>query len=86
MAKYSGKKVEFRPEFVPGVLTEDVIIPFNGKIYQCPRGRVSMVPDYVKGEYERSQRAQEKVFETQQARKYTDPLEEKNKGSIKVGE
>ncbi len=83
MAKQTAKKVEFRPEFVPGVLTEDVIIAVNGKIYQCPRGRASMVPEYVKAEYDRSQRAQENVFETQERKRYKDPLKDKEQSTIR---
>ena len=40
------------------------IIGINGVNYLLPRGKKSMVPDFVAEEFYRSQRAQEKLDET----------------------
>ena len=41
-----------------------VIIGHNGKNYQLPRGKTSRVPKYIKDEWDRSVRAQERYDET----------------------
>ena len=53
------KKVDL---FIPrGASIEDpnVIISVNGKNYVLPKGKTSKVPEFVKYEYERAQRAKE---------------------------
>lgn len=37
----------------------NVLISVNGKNWVLPKGKTSMVPDFVKYEYERAQRAKE---------------------------
>ena len=41
-----------------------VIIGHNGKNYQLPRGKTSRVPKYIKDEWDRSVRAQERYDDT----------------------
>ena len=56
------KKPEKVDLFIPrGPSIEDpnVIISVNGKNYVLPKGKTSKVPDFVKYEYERAQRAKE---------------------------
>lgn len=67
------KRVQMRIEKVPGLMMDDVIIGINGVNYQIPRGKTVEVPDFVKEEYDRSVKAQEKLFETENSRKYMDP-------------
>lgn len=53
--------------FVPrGSANDDpnFFIGINGKNYLLPRGKTSRVPKFVKDEYERSLRAQERYDET----------------------
>lgn len=53
--------------FIPrGNANDDpnVFIGFNGKNYLLPRGKTSRVPKYIKDEWERSQRAQERYDNT----------------------
>ena len=55
-------KIEKVDLFIPrGPSIEDpnVIISVNGKNYVLPKGKTSKVPDFVKYEYERAQRAKE---------------------------
>lgn len=42
----------------------NLIISVNGKNYVLPKGQTSKVPPVVKYEYERSIRAQDKLYET----------------------
>lgn len=57
------KKTDERVElFVPKGAANDepyIIIGVNGKNYKLPRGKKSMVPPYIKAEYDRSMAAQE---------------------------
>ena len=64
------KRVQMRIEKVPGLMMDDVIIGINGVNYQIPRGQTVEVPDFVKEEYDRSVKAQEQLFETENSRKY----------------
>ena len=53
--------------FVPkGYANDDpnMFISINGVNYLLPRGKKSMVPDFVAAEFYRSQKAQEKLDET----------------------
>lgn len=53
--------------FVPrGSANDDpnLLIGINGKNYLLPRGKTSRVPKFVKDEYDRSLRAQERYDET----------------------
>ena len=53
--------------FVPkGYANDDpnMFISVNGVNYLLPRGKKSMVPDFVAAEFYRSQKAQEKLDET----------------------
>lgn len=62
--KTEDKRVEL---FVPKGAANDepnLIIGINGKNYVLPRGKKSMVPDFVKAEYDRSIAAQEKFDAT----------------------
>lgn len=62
--KNEDKRVEV---FVPkGAVNEDpnLVIGINGVNYVLPRGKKSMVPDFVKAEYDRSIAAQEKYDAT----------------------
>ena len=43
----------------PSIEDPNVIISVNGKNYVLPKGKTSKVPDFVKYEYERAQRAKE---------------------------
>ncbi len=55
------ENTEYVDLFIPkGYLNDDpnVIIGINGKLYVLPKGKISHVPNYVKAEYDRSQRAQ----------------------------
>ncbi len=62
------KKADERVElFVPkGAANDDpnLVIGINGKNYVLPRGKKSLVPDFVKAEYDRSLTASEKYDET----------------------
>ncbi len=74
MATTNEKKVEL---FVPKGAANDepnLIIGINGVNYVLPRGKKSMVPPFVKAEYDRSVAAQEKFDATSDAL-----LEEANK-------
>ena len=57
--------VEKREEiFVPKGYANDepnMLISINGVNYVLPRGKKSMVPDFVAAEFRRSQRAQERL-------------------------
>lgn len=64
------KLVQMRIEKVPGLMMDDVIIGINGVNYQIPRGKTVEVPDFVKEEYDRSVKAQEQLFETENRLKY----------------
>ena len=58
-AKDTEKRVEL---YVPKGAANDepnLVIGINGKNYVLPRGKKSMVPDFVKAEYDRSVEAQE---------------------------
>lgn len=74
------KNVEERVElFVPkGAVNDDpnLVIGINGKNYVLPRGKKSMVPDYVKAEYDRSIAAAEKYDATvdEYLKKASEPL------------
>ena len=62
--KTEDKRVEL---FVPKGAANDepnLVIGVNGKNYILPRGKKSMVPDFVKAEYDRSVTAQEKYDST----------------------
>lgn len=62
--KTEDKRVEL---FVPKGAANDepnLVIGVNGKNYILPRGKKSMVPDFVKAEYDRSVAAQEKYDST----------------------
>ena len=53
--------------FVPkGYANDDpnLVIGINGVNYVLPRGKKSMVPDFVAAEYYRSQKAQDRLDET----------------------
>lgn len=53
--------------FVPKGAANDepnLVIGINGKNYVLPRGKESMVPDFVKAEYDRSVAAQQKYDAT----------------------
>ena len=55
--------------FVPkGYANEDpnMFISVNGVNYLLPRGKKSLVPDFVAAEFHRSQRAQEKLDENKE--------------------
>lgn len=69
----TAKRVKMRIEKVPGLLMDDVIIGINGVNYQIPRGKTVEVPDFVKAEYDRSVKAKEHLFETENSRKYAEP-------------
>lgn len=74
MAIINEKKVEL---FVPkGAANDDpnLVIGINGVNYVLPKGKKSMVHDFVKAEYDRSVAAQEHYDETSDAL-----LEEANK-------
>ena len=74
MATTNEKKVEL---FVPkGAANDDpnFVIGINGVNYVLPRGKKSMVPAFVKAEYDRSVAAQENYDATSDAL-----LEEANK-------
>ena len=64
-AKAAAPVAESRVEiFVPkGFANEDpnMLISINGVNYVLPRGKKSMVPDFVAEEFYRSQRAQERL-------------------------
>lgn len=63
-AAKTDKRVEL---FVPKGAANDepnLVIGINGKNYVLPRGKKSMVPDFVKAEYDRSIAAQEKYDAT----------------------
>ena len=62
--KNADERVEL---YVPkGAANDDpnLVIGINGKNYVLPRGKKSMVPDYVKAEYDRSMAASEKYDAT----------------------
>jgi hypothetical protein len=62
--KIEGKRVDL---FVPRGAANDephIVIGVNGVNYKLPRGKTSKVPDFVKAEYDRSVRAQEKYDAT----------------------
>ena len=65
------KKTDERVElFVPKGAANDepnLVIGINGKNYVLPRGKKSMVPPYVKAEYDRSLAAQERYDATADA-------------------
>ena len=66
--------------FVPkGAANDDPneLISINGKNFILPKGKTSKVPDYVKYEYDRSIRAQEKQYENSEKllEKANKPLE-----------
>ena len=64
MATTNEKKVEL---FVPKGAANDepnLVIGINGVNYVLPRGKKSMVPPFVKAEYDRSVKAQEKYDST----------------------
>lgn len=66
--------------FVPkGAANDDPneLISINGKNFILPKGKTSKVPDYVKYEYDRSIRAQEKQDENSEKllEKANKPLE-----------
>ena len=75
------KRVKMRIEKVPGLMMDDVIIGINGVNYQIPRGKEVEVPDFVKEEYDRSVKAQEQLFETENSRKYMDPASNNHVGA-----
>ena len=63
-AKSEDNRVEI---FVPKGYANDepnLLIGVNGVTYLLPKGKKSMVPDFVAEEFNRSQRAQEKLDET----------------------
>lgn len=76
------KRVKMRIEKVPGLMMDDVIIGINGVNYQIPRGKEVEVPDFVKEEYDRSVKAQEQLFETENSRKYVDPATDSGSSSV----
>ena len=43
-------------------------VAVNGKSYLLPKGKESEVPQFIKDEFERSERAKERYFETREAR------------------
>ena len=53
------KKVDLFIPRGPSIEDPNVIISVNGKNYVLPKGKTSKVPDFVKYEYERAQRAKE---------------------------
>lgn len=62
--KTDEKRVEL---YVPKGAANDepnLVIGINGKNYVLPRGKKSMVPDFVKAEYDRAIAAQEKYDAT----------------------
>ena len=64
MANTAAKLVDL---FIPRGYANDepnFVIGVNGKNYVLPKGKTSKVPPAVKYEYDRSIRAQEKLYET----------------------
>lgn len=62
MANETSNKPKLVDLFIPrgsSVDEPNVIISVNGKNYVLPKGKTSKVPDFVKYEYDRSQRAKE---------------------------
>ena len=62
MANETANKPKLVELFVPrgsSVDEPNVIISVNGKNYVLPKGKTSKVPEFVKYEYDRSQRAKE---------------------------
>ena len=58
------RKVKFTPDFVPGLLEDDINISVNGVRYLIPRGKESEVPECVYKEYRRSVEAAMKFHKT----------------------
>lgn len=73
MAEAKEKRVQLNIPRIPGVKAEDVFIRVNGVCFQIPRGKNVNVPPYVKEEYERSLRAQERLDEVMAEHLYKDP-------------
>lgn len=62
MANETANKPKLVDLFIPrgsSVDEPNVIISVNGKNYVLPKGKTSKVPEFVKYEYDRSQRAKE---------------------------
>ena len=53
------KKVDLFIPRGPSIEDPNAIISVNGKNYVLPKGKTSNVPDFVKYEYDRAQRAKE---------------------------
>lgn len=60
-------RVEIYVPRTPGNTEPNFFIGINGVNYILPRGKTSLVPPEVAEEFKRSQDAQEKLFETQDA-------------------
>jgi hypothetical protein len=67
MAKAKASRVEIFVPRTSGNKEADLFIGVNGVNYLLPRGKKSMVPPEVAEEFYRSQEAQEKMFEEQEA-------------------
>lgn len=68
MAEYKQAAEELVEIFVPRGSEKDeknLLISVNGRNYLLPRGKKSMVPKAIAYEFERSKRAQERFYETQ---------------------
>lgn len=65
------KKEEKRVElFIPRGAENDepnLLISVNGANYLLPRGKTSLVPEHIANEYNRAQRALEKLYEKKYA-------------------
>ena len=61
------RKVKFTPDFVPGLLEDDVNISVNGVRFLIPRGKESELPEYVYNEYRRSAAAAMELHKTSES-------------------
>lgn len=65
MAKETDNRVEVMIPRDPANKEADLYVGVNGVGYLLPRGKKSLVPDYVAAEIERANAAQEAMYEAQ---------------------
>lgn len=61
------RKVKFTPDFVPGILEENINISVNGERFLIPRGKTAEVPEHIYKEYRRSAAAAMKLHKTSES-------------------
>ena len=66
MAKAKDNRVEVFIPRAPGNNEANLFVGVNGVSFLLPRGKKSMVPDYVAAEIKRAEAAQEAMYEEQQ--------------------